>query len=247
MGRKLKDLTNLEFYDLLVINRADDKILSNGRHMIMWNCICKCKKEVVVESNSLTSGHTKSCGCRKYKTLAERTNYEINNYNLSGDYGIGHTSNTIREFYFDLEDYDLIKRYTWEENYQGYIVSRVDDVMVRLHRLVMNCDDSDYEVDHIKHNLFDNRKSELRICVHQNNTMNHKKQINNKSGIAGVYFDNQTNKWRANIKYKNKTIQLGRYKFLDDAIKIRKESEEKYFGEYSYDNSMNTGGAFNGK
>ena len=30
---------------------------------------------------------------------------------MSNDYGVGYTTNTNKEFYFDLEDYDLIKEY----------------------------------------------------------------------------------------------------------------------------------------
>lgn len=33
-------------------------------------------------------------------------------------------------------------------------------------------------------------------------------------------------------------IYLGGFINKDDAIKARKEAEEKYFGEYSYDNSQ---------
>ena len=40
------------------------------------------------------------------------------------------------------------------------------------------------------------------------------------------------------ISKNNETIYLGRYFDKDDAIKARKEAEEKYFGEYSYDNSI---------
>ena len=39
------------------------------------------------------------------------------------------------------------------------------------------------------------------------------------------------------VKTDNKTKYLGLYTELDDAIKIRKEAEEKYFGEWSYDKS----------
>lgn len=35
-----------------------------------------------------------------------------------------------------------------------------------------------------------------------------------------------------------KRMHLGRFKKIEDAIKVRKEAEEKYFGEFSYDKSM---------
>lgn len=45
-------------------------------------------------------------------------------------------------------------------------------------------------------------------------------------------------KWIAQIGYKGKKIYLGSFLKFDDAVKVRKEAEEKYFGEYSYDNSI---------
>ena len=37
---------------------------SKDRHYL-WHCVCDCGNEVVVPSNGLTCGHTKSCGCLK--------------------------------------------------------------------------------------------------------------------------------------------------------------------------------------
>ena len=36
---------------------------------------------------------------------------KYNRYDLSGEYGIGWTTNTNHVFYFDLEDYEKIKDY----------------------------------------------------------------------------------------------------------------------------------------
>lgn len=68
--------------------------------------------------------------------------------------------------------------------------------------------------------------------------MNKSKPSNNTSGHTGISYDYSANKWRARLRVKNKTINIGRYTNLEDAIKARKEAEEKYFGEYSYDNSI---------
>jgi len=44
--------------------------------------------------------------------MPKRNQRKLNSYDLSGDFGIGKDSKD-REFYFDLEDYDLIKEFTW--------------------------------------------------------------------------------------------------------------------------------------
>lgn len=64
--------------------------------------------------------------------------------------------------------------------------------------------------------------------------MNKDKQCNNTSGVKGVYFNKQLNKWEAEIGLYNQKIHLGLSDNFEDIVKIRKEAEEKYFGEYNY-------------
>ncbi len=57
--------------------------------------------------------------------------------------------------------------------------------------------------------------------------------INNTSGVVGVSYSNSQNNWRAYINVGGNRIELGRRKNKEDAIKLRKEAEEKYFKEYN--------------
>ena len=84
----------------------------------------------------------------------------------------------------------------------------------------------------------DNRKSNLRIVSNSENQMNRKLAKNNTSGTSGVDWLKRNNLWRSRITINNQSVTLGYYKNKEDAIKARKEAEEKYFGEYSYDNSQ---------
>jgi hypothetical protein len=52
---------------------------------------------------------------------------------------------------------------------------------------------------------------------------------NNQSGVRGVYWDKQTNKWGATIGFQGKRYRLGFFPDLSDAIKARKLGEGKYF------------------
>jgi hypothetical protein len=55
---------------------------------------------------------------------------------------------------------------------------------------------------------------------------------NNTSGIKGVSWSNARQKWIAQIEFKGKQYNLGRYEKKKDAIKVRKEAEEKLFGSF---------------
>ena len=51
----------------------------------------------------------------------------------------------------------------------------------------------------------------------------------NTSGVIGVCWDNVKNKWVAQIDFQGEHIYLGRFLNKEDAIKARKEAEEKLF------------------
>lgn len=50
---------------------------------------------------------------------------------------------------------------------------------------------------------------------------------NNTSGVTGVRWDKSRERWLSEIKFKKKRYFLGRYKNKEDAIKARKDAEEK--------------------
>ena len=196
-------------------------------------CLCDCGNISIHRKDGLTSGSAQSCGCYKLECCHQRK--KENQYDLTGEYGRGWTYNTNREFYFDLEDFDKIKSHSWKENPNGYIVSkRAKEIM--MHRLVMEIDDPKIVVDHKEHNNWDNRKEKLRLVTTHQNTMNEKLAINNTSGVTGVSFEK--GKWRAYIWYNGKTIHLGNYSDINNAISARIQGEEKYFGKYGYHQSM---------
>lgn len=217
-----------------------EKIPNKNKH-VMFKCECQCENKTIrnVDKCNLVSGKSISCGCyRREQTSKAKKKY--NAYDLSGDYGVGYTE-TGYYFFFDLEDYDKIKNYCWHEDTDGYITANINKndkyTTVKMHRIIMGVINSKEQVDHIKHKKYDNRKSELRIVTNELNQRNKRILDSNTSGVTGVCF--YRNKWNARIDINNKTIHLGAFDLFEDAVKARKEAEEKYYGEYSYDNSMN--------
>ena len=236
------DLTGQRFGRLTVLSRAEDYVIPSGQHKTMWRCKCDCGNEVNVCSANLRGKHTQSCGClQREKASSCNHKYKTNYYDWeSAEYLIGYTANGER-FILDKDDYELIKDYCWYISDQGYVMTRSRDGYsnhIRMHRLLFkNCDD--LVIDHINHDTKDNRRSNLRVVTRCQNQMNLKIRTDNSSGVTGVCFDKSKQKWYARIIVNKKTIFLGRYDTLDKAVKARKEAEEKYFGEYSYNNSIN--------
>jgi hypothetical protein len=229
----LIDLTGQKFGKLEVIRLSEFR---NGHAYWLCKCDCGSDKEIIRRGNSLRNGYNLSCGCIKKKEQEIKPQVKKQNtYDLSGEYGIGYTSKG-EEFYFDLEDYDLIKDYCWYKDGNGYIKSRVKNKNISaLHRMIMNSPNDKF-IDHINHNIVDNRKKNLRIVTSSQNQCNKKIGRNNKSGHKGVNWSKRYNRWIAKIKINNTLIWLGSFSNIEDAIKIREEAEERYHGEYRYKN-----------
>lgn len=56
-----------------------------------------------------------------------------------------------------------------------------------------------------------------------------KPPINNTSGVKGVSWNKTKKAWDVYIGIHRKRICLGRYAKFDDAVKVRKRAEEKYY------------------
>ena len=234
------DLNGKRFGRLTIIKRVENRILPSGQKRSQWLCKCDCGNYATVLGHMLTSGNTQSCGCLHDEAFA-KARKKYNTYDLSGEYGIGYTTKG-KAFYFDLEDYDKIKDYCWTIRNNGYVTAYCPTTMnhILLHRLIMNCDNNNLYIDHIHGNKTrnDNRKSNLRIATPSQNMMNKPLLKNNTSGVTGISWNKRKGKWESYITIDDKRKGLGYFSNFDDAVAARKAAEEKYFGEYSYDNSM---------
>ena len=149
-----------------------------------------------------------------------------------------------------IKDRSIVEKYNWVLNKMGYVVAFINKQYIYLHRFLLQTKKGEYG-DHKNHNPLDNRRSNIRIVTMSQNSMNSKIQSNNTSGIRGVvYLEKEkygigikgnilyrSEHWRAYIYLNKKKINLGRHKTKEEAIKVRKEAEEKYFGEFKYKSS----------
>lgn len=236
MVKVKEDLTGRAFGRLKVVRQAEDYISNSGKRYARWYVFCSCTpdNEFVVMQNDLKRGRTNSCGCLmiEISTKNGKRRHETNTYDLSGEYGIGYCHNTKTPFYFDLEDYDIIKDYCWSEyvSSSGYHALRAKDIeakrMISMHYLIVGT----YH-DHINRNPLDNRKSNLRKATSLENMKNQSRHKNNTSGVSGVGWHKGIEKWCARIGVDNKMINLGCFNNKDDAIKARLAAEVLYYGD----------------
>lgn len=77
------------------------------------------------------------------------------------------------------------------------------------------------QIDHIDCRPWNDSKDNLRQVTDQINKLNKRMQKNNTSGITGVTWDKEREKWRAHLKYKGTTINLGRFALIEDAVYAR--------------------------
>lgn len=236
---KFVDLTGMRYGRLTVAERGPDhRNPKTGYVTVQWWCDCDCGKRKLVKACDLRNGHTRSCGCL-HKEVAEKTGRKKkgkNQFIVNGDIVVGITAKGDK-FYFDKEDFEKVSEFNWWKDKQGYITTKHNSERIKLHRLVMNAA-PDEQIDHINHQLENACKNNLRRVTKQQNAYNSKMSTRNTSGVKGVCYVSKWRKWIAQIGLNGKTIRLGTFDSFEEAVAARKAAEEKYFGDYSYDNSM---------
>lgn len=119
----------------------------------------------------------------------------------------------------------------------GYLRISVDGNRFRAHRLaiIYVYGDGYYEqVDHINHIRTDNRISNLRVATHSQNNWNQQLQRKNTSGVKGVYWDKNRNKWSAYCCVMGKKHMLGRFSDIKSAENAVIEFRAKAHGEFYF-------------
>lgn len=207
----MKDIMGKKFGKLTVIERTNKKD-KKGNYFVKCRCDCGNFSEVL--RNNLLRGNTKSCGCIVRSP---------NEFEIKDKYVIIKIKD--KEAFVDIEDYEKIKHLRFHLSNKGYAINNFVGMM---HRFIIGKIPKNMQIDHINHNKLDNRRENLRICTNQENARNKK--------CKGYGYNKNRSKWVVRIGLNGKSIYLGSYKKEEDAIRVRKEAEEKYFGDFRYIN-----------
>ncbi len=107
----------------------------------------------------------------------------------------------------------------------------------RIHRLValtfIPNPENKPEVDHIDNDKTNNNTNNLRWSTRIENSYNIGLTKANRSGIKGVGFYKQYNKWRAQLESNGKYYHLGYFDTIEDAAKARQQAAKELFGEFT--------------
>ena len=105
-----------------------------------------------------------------------------------------------------------------------------------VHRLaaaafIENLDNKPY-VNHKDNNKLNNKIENLRWVTQTENNMNANLKNNNSSGVKGVDFCKNINKWRARIRKDGIEFHLGHFNSIEEAAEARLNMANKMFGVF---------------
>ena len=224
------------------------EIGKDSKGSFVYECECECGNTHIANGCKLRDGSIKSCGCLQKELLALRSKKTIKWEIIDANTVKGTTNNLGGiDFYIDYEELDKCKDICWsaqwsEKSHTYYIHGKTTykGQCEYLHRFILGLSNKDnVEVDHKDHNGINNIKNNLRITTRAQNAMNMAKFNKTESNCHGVTWKEDISKWVVEIWENKNRRYLGIYSDLNEAIQVRKAAEEKYYGEYSYDNSTN--------
>lgn len=89
------------------------------------------------------------------------------------------------------------------------------------------------QVDHINGDGLDNRRENLRICTHAENTRNKRMLGANTSGFKGVSWHKGDRKFRAQITVNKRKIHLGNFDDAEMAHEMYCLAADMLHGEFA--------------
>jgi len=148
----------------------------------------------------------------------------------------------------DTEDFDYLNRWKWcafrggRELYyaaQNGNQGGKSHGMIFMHRLILGVPSR--KIDHRDRNGLNNRRSNLRVCTHQQNLFNQTQRVNTSSIYKGVSWRKDRQEWIAYIRINGKRKHLGYSINEEQAALAYNEAATLYFGEFARLNIVQEG------
>ena len=201
----LIDLTGQRFGKLVVKEKLPT--LADGR--TRWLCECDCGNGCVVSSYSLRKNKQRSCGCARIKDLVGQRFGNLVVLKRSDRYIV--VPNRTR-------------KYMWECRCDcGETVYRLSEKLRSdKNSVCAKCTEKKAVSSMAEHAGYVEGTQIYKLTATKANA-------NSSSGIRGVFFNRNSGRWRATLKFKGKNHYLGEFINIEDAVKARQQAEETYF------------------
>jgi len=197
------DLTGQRFEKLLALKATNERD-RNG--VTVWLCRCDCGNEVLVSAALLKNGYKKSCGCLRPKR-EDITGMQFGNLTV-----LEKAEKKGNNLYWKCKcicGNETVVRHT-------YLCSGKTKSC--------GCLQAKCVVDNMK--FVDG--TSVKMLENVQNRLN----CSNTSGYNGIYYNRKNQKWIAQITFKKKTYYLGSFTDIGEAVKVRKEAEQRIYGEF---------------
>lgn len=206
-----KDIAGMRSGRLVALEPTDQ----TRRGSILWRCRCDCGNEVLIEGYRISKGIVKSCGCsRRRKNMKDVTGQRFGRLTAICRLDEKRGTNYLWLCQCDCgKEVRTTVNALLSGNSKSCGCGRVD-------AMKRNIEKYGTVVDHVR--LIDG------TCVDKLERKGLQK--NNTSGYTGVQV--RGNKWIAIITFKKKVYYLGTYSKLEDAVRVRRQAEERLFGEF---------------
>jgi len=133
----------------------------------------------------------------------------------------------------DIEDFEWLSQFKWYAAKAGdrfYACRREKGRTLLMHREIMQAPDG-MIVDHRKDPSLNNRRRNLRVCTHAQNSYN-RRPHDNKSGFKGVFP--KGDKWYGVVGHKGKQHRTETLPDPAEAARARDRLAVKLFGEFAW-------------
>lgn len=210
MGAKL-ELKGKKFGRLTVVEEVGRDVWGK----VLYKCKCDCGSSLVAKSSCIYKSRVKSCGCMRIEKITKHEMSGTTEYVIWGGMiqRCNNPNDSAYKFYGD-RGITVCDRWLKFENF-------FKDMGKRPKGLTLERKNNN--LGYFKNNCcWETRKNQSR------NTRVYK---TNLLGIKGVCWDNKRKRYRARISINQTDIHLGRFIFLKEAVKARKQAEQRYWGE----------------
>lgn len=139
---------------------------------------------------------------------------------------------------FDKSELEKVDIFCWSARYDSHVGNYYLQASIKgqtdkrtwamMHRMICN-EPKGMVIDHINGNTLDNRKENLRVVSNGQNSQNRKSsRKGSASGIRGVSYRSDINKWRVRVAVNYKHVSIGNFETLEEAEQASIEARKQY-------------------